>query len=193
MPGGPFFIRGLARHLQQSGASPEGEAPPRRASACTPDSVRAAESTRRPVPPSIWDRRHRRPRAAYPSRDTRGQRAAPPERSAGLCGLAPRGVCLAATVAGRAGGLLPHRFTHHLCGRGRPPSAGLFSVAHAVAPLARDAFPLGSTVPCGVRTFLPGTRPKALPRRRPGRRVHKKRAGAGDRTDARSEILCVRA
>src|ERR1051325_8293546 len=30
-----------------------------------------------------------------------------------LFDLAPRGVCLAAPVARRAGELLPHRFTHH--------------------------------------------------------------------------------
>src|SRR6476620_7538742 len=48
------------------------------------------------------------------------------ERS--LSGLAPGGVCLAATVARHAGGLLHHRFT--LAGAGPEPCAGgLFSVA----------------------------------------------------------------
>ena len=120
------------------------EAPPERglastAPACTPDSVRAGASRPGPVPPSIWDAACAAPRAAYPSRRARGPRAAPPRRSAGLCGLAPRGVCLAAAVAGRAGGLLPHRFTHHLCPAGAGPSAGLLSVARAVVPPWRDA------------------------------------------------------
>ena len=42
--------------------------------------------------------------------------------------------------------------------QGSGPSAGLLSVALAVfAPdrVGDEAFPLGSTVPCGVRTFLP--------------------------------------
>ena len=80
-------------------------------------------------PPSIWDRRRRRPLAAYPVR----RREAPPAGSregADLFGLAPRRVCLAAPVAGDAGGLLPHHFTHHLWPKG--PSAGFLSVAHAV-------------------------------------------------------------
>ncbi len=137
------------------GAPPGGEAPPQRAPACTPDSVRARVSRARPVPPSIWGRRRRRPRAAYPRPRAGTLSGTSPGRT--LCGLAPRGVCLAATVAGRAGGLLPHRFTHHLCPARAGPSAGLFSAALAVVPPKRDAFPLGSTVPCGVRTFLPGT------------------------------------
>jgi len=36
----------------------------------------------------------------------------PPENTS-LFDLAPRGVCLAAPVAKRAGELLPHHFTHH--------------------------------------------------------------------------------
>ena len=66
-----------------------------------------------------------------PTRSARrsGPRAAGPE-GAELLGLAPREVCLAAPVAGDAGGLLPHHFTHHLISE--EPSAGLFSVALVV-------------------------------------------------------------
>ncbi len=50
-----------------------------------------------------------------------------------LHGLAPREVCLAVPVAGNAGGLLPHHFTHHLCSDESKPSAGMLSVARAVS------------------------------------------------------------
>ncbi len=60
----------------------------------------------------IWDLRHRRPRAAYPYCIQDGP-SFPPCGGAVLLGLAPRGVCLAATVTRSAGGLLPHHFTHH--------------------------------------------------------------------------------
>ena len=39
------------------------------------------------------------------------------------------------------------------------PSAGLLSVALAVSRPEPGAFPLGSTLPCGVRTFLTPTDP----------------------------------
>lgn len=58
------------------------------------------------------------------SRITPGTRTSSPD-FVSLFGLAPRGVCLAADVATRAGELLPHHFTHHL-------SAGLLSVALVV-------------------------------------------------------------
>ena len=104
---------------------------------------------------SIWDRRRRRPQAAYPRCISAGRVIPDRSREAALFGLAPRGVCLAAPVTRSAGRLLPYRFTHHLYPDRSGPSAGLFSVAHAVTAPASDAFPLGSTVPCGVRTFLP--------------------------------------
>ena len=49
-----------------------------------------------------------------------------------LCGLAPRGVYLAAPVTRHAGELLPHRFTLYLLAE-----AGIFSVALVVTLLAK--------------------------------------------------------
>ena len=71
MPGGLFVSKALSLAGLASGRQQKNEAPPERglastAPACTPDSVRAGASRPGPVPPSIWDRRRRRPRAAYP-------------------------------------------------------------------------------------------------------------------------------
>ena len=73
------------------------------------------------------------------------------DRRAVRLGLTPRGVCLAVPVARNAGALLPHPCTPcpdvcrggtALCCTCRRPDC------------CRGAFPLGSTGPCGVRTFL---------------------------------------
>ena len=66
-----------------------------------------------------------------------------------LLGLAPGGVCLAGTVARPAGGLLHRRFTL----TPRPMGAGRYAFCCTV-PSGHPAWPLASTVPCGVRTFL---------------------------------------
>ena len=75
-----------------------------------------------------------------------------------LLDLAPREVCLAMPVARHAGGLLPRRFTRCLFPNKFGTSAGILSVALAVIRPQTDAFPLGSTLPCGVRTFLTPTK-----------------------------------
>lgn len=102
-----------------------------------------AASSGLPAPPSFGG-------PPYPT----GRRRA----GAALFGLAPRGVCLAASITRDAGELLPHRFTHHLCPGVPGPSAGLFSAALAVPGASRRPGPrrYRGTVPCGVRTFLPG-------------------------------------
>jgi len=77
-----------------------------------------------------------------------------PPISTSLFDLAPRGVCLAANVATRAGELLPHRFTHHplwvpaLAGSygghlkvELKTKAGLFSVALVVTQARKPARP----------------------------------------------------
>ncbi len=55
--------------------------------------------------PFIWDRRCRRPRAAYPGASDGSPSSTP------LFGLAPDGVYLAAAVTDDTGELLPHLFT----------------------------------------------------------------------------------
>jgi len=101
---------------------------------------------------SIWDACRHAPQAAYPHPDPRVADSAWGGRRI-LLGLAPREVYLAIPVAWNAGGRLLHHFTHHLYPGLPGPSAGLLSAARAVAGYAY-AFLLGSTVPCGVRTFL---------------------------------------
>ena len=68
-------------------------------------------------------------------------------------GLAPGGVCRAARVTPDAGALLPHRFTLTCDRPGCPdgPSA-VCSLWHF--PAGRPDWPLASTLPCGVPTFL---------------------------------------
>lgn len=126
-------------------------------------------------PPSIWDRRRRRPRAAYP-RPRAGNPFRPRRAPRTLCGLAPRGVCLAATVASRAGGLLPHRFTHHLCGRSRPRHRLACSLLH-VPSLG----PKPGRLPVRKHGALrcPDVPPRREARRRPGRRVPNVQANGG--------------
>lgn len=81
------------------------------------------------------------------------RRAASSRRLPGLVplGLAPRGVCRAAPVTRSAGALLPHPCTPYPDGR-RGGTA--LCCTSRRADVCRHAFPLGSTVPCGVRTFL---------------------------------------
>jgi len=66
-------------------------------------------------------------------------------------GLAPRRVCRAAPVARNAGALLPHPCTPYPDGR-RGGTALCCTGRRASGDW--HAFPLGSTGPCGVRTFL---------------------------------------
>ena len=72
--------------------------------------------------------------------------------------LAPGGVYRAARVTPGAGALLPHRFTLTCDGR-RRPSAVCF-LWHF--PASHLDWPLASTLPCGVPTFL--DRVEARPR-----------------------------
>ena len=72
-----------------------------------------------------------------------------------LFGLAPRRVYLAAKVSHGAGGLLPTPF-HPSPGLGR--SIGWYTFCCTCRHRNYDAFLLGSTIPCGVRTFLPAFR-----------------------------------
>ena len=100
------------RHI--AGTRPEANVPPRCGSrrsgmkrsgepADKPDSVLTSEGR-----PSVWDRRCRRPRAAYLML---GGLPVGSREPAHLLGLAPNGVYLAADVTAGAGALLPHRFT----------------------------------------------------------------------------------
>ena len=90
---------------------------------CKPDSVPVASDRGRP---SIWGRRLRRPRCGLPAgSDGPSSNACAGGRNLPL-DLAPGGVCRAATVARRAGGLLHHRFT---LAAGASTDGGLFSVA----------------------------------------------------------------
>ena len=82
-----------------------------------------------------------------------------------LLGLSPRGVCRAAPVTRSAGALLPHPFTPY---RGRSRGGTALCCTCRRASRGRHAFPLGSTVPCGVRTFLtaaPGLNQRTAERR----------------------------
>ena len=76
-----------------------------------------------------------------------------------LSDLAPGGVCLAAPVARRTGGLLHHRFT--LTAR----HAGRRSVLCGTDPAGFPGWLLATTLPCGARTFLDP--PQATDRGRP--------------------------
>ena len=96
----------------------------------------------------IWDRRCRRPRAAYPGLG----RSGPP--------LVPYVALLRVGFTMRPrhqepGALLPHPFTL-ACAASRRPSA-VCSLWHFPSPLGARALP--GTLPCGARTFL-RTRPK---------------------------------
>src|SRR4051812_40973315 len=76
------------------------------------------------------------------------------ERS--LSGLAPGGVCLATTVARRAGGLLHHRFTLTSGGPEAVCSLWHFPASHL-------GWLLATTLPCGARTFLGGSPQRGRP------------------------------
>ncbi len=96
---------------------------------------------------SIWDRRYRRPLAAYPSLE----RCGPQHRL--LFGLAPGGVYQAGPVTRTAGGLLPHLFTLAHRRRMRHSAGGRFPFLWHF-PSGRPAWALPSSLPFGVRTFL---------------------------------------
>jgi len=116
--------------------------------------IRSAHSGTRPRrerPPSIWDDRRRSSLAAYLHRRLAGRLCPDRSRDPVLLGLSPRGVCLAAPVARNAGALLPHPCTP--CPKGFQDGTALCCTCRRADSL-RHAFPLGSTVPCGVRTFL---------------------------------------
>jgi hypothetical protein len=84
-------------------------------------------------------------------------------------GLAPGGVCRATPVTRNAGALLPHRFTLTCArsGRARAEPSAVCSLWHF--PSDHSAWPLASTLPFGVPTFLdPVTLASAEPRP-PGR------------------------
>ena len=91
----------------------------------------------------------------YASSNLPGSSAGPASNTS-LFGLAPDGVYLAGHVTMPAGGLLLHRFTLTPI---KPHRSGLFSVA-----LSRNHFhwELPSVLPCGARTFLPGTNAAAM-------------------------------
>jgi hypothetical protein len=69
-------------------------------------------------------------------------------------GLAPSGVYRAGPVTRAAGALLPHRFTLTcaVLARGPGPPSAVCSLWHF--PADRPDWPLASTLPCGVPTFL---------------------------------------
>src|SRR4051812_20839050 len=76
-------------------------------------------------------------------------------------GLAPGGVCRAARVSPDAGALLPHRFA--LACAWLPGPSAVCSLWHF--PSGHPAWPLASTLPYGVPTFLdPVTLSGAEPR-----------------------------
>ena len=76
-----------------------------------------------------------------------------------LFGLAPHGVCLAAPVTRNAGEHLPHHFTHHLCRTYPAIGWSVFCCTCRHCSMS-SAFPLGSMVSVGVRTFLIASRRK---------------------------------
>src|SRR5262245_28883819 len=128
------------------------------------------------------------PRAPRGPRSTR-RRAARDAEIALLFGLAPGGVCRASPVARAAGELLPHRFT--LTARATLPSpcAAVCFLWHC--PWGCPPWRLASTLPCGVRTFLPrvnraGDRPAFSGGSQRTRRTTRSIAPALDRVRAAS-------
>jgi hypothetical protein len=119
----------------------------------------------------LWDRRCRRPRAAYPGLWSLGfpssaGRAAPRP----LFGLAPGGVYRATTVASRA--VRPYRTFSPLpvpgeADRPLPRPSAVYFLLHFPSP--RDARALPGTLPCGARTFLDA---EAAPRSTLASRTH---------------------
>lgn len=122
---------------------------------------------------SIWDGRCRSSQAAYLRRAQGQSKGSDIRALAGRLrvasgdtrrelGLSPRGVCLAGLVTETAGALLPHPFTPYRL-RQRSGGGGTALCCTCLPHRAEAercsagndaAFPLGSTVPCGVRTFL---------------------------------------
>ena len=103
---------------------------------------------------SIWTDRHRSVRAAYLHRVLAGHLRA--DRVGARCDLAFHPVGFAGPLRSPEAPVRSYRTLSPLTAAGA--AAGLLSVARAVVPARRHAFPLGSTVPCGVRTFLPAAR-----------------------------------
>lgn len=136
----------------------------------------------------IWDRRYRLPQATYPE-STRIIRADSPKRTLPVMmlrhPLSLDGGILRQMPARRAGASIPYLVLHpvgfampamspwprcaftapfHPCSALR--RGGMFSVALSVErPLRPPSWPLASTLPCGVRTFLPRPRPGVIARR----------------------------
>jgi len=109
-----------------------------------------AKNARRPVSrvlspcggwPFIWDVRCRTPRATYPGGDAKTRLASPKAGPPPLLGLAPGGVCRAASVAGRA--VRSYRTLSPLPAEGRTPGPAVCFLWH---------FPWGCP-----RRVLPGT------------------------------------
>ncbi len=122
-----------------------------------PNFVCPAGRRSRPVPgrsSSIWGRRHRRPLRGLPAPFGGLPLPHPEVRDGAAWPCTPWGLPGRPRHRGRRCALTapfhPLPVPRTLSG----PSAGLLSVARAVAAGIGDAFPLGSTVPCGVRTFL---------------------------------------
>ncbi len=130
--------------------------------ACKPDPVRGAHAP--PTTISLGDaRKHRRravhrPGAAYPAARAGRPRTLPARPCSGW-GLP------AATVARRAGALLPHRFTLTPRDLRRVGRSALCCPVREVTP----AWPFASTLPFGVRTFLERSKPPAAVRPAPPR------------------------
>jgi hypothetical protein len=132
----PFDQSSQEWHAAKSSWRPrQGDGP-----ACKPDSV-------------IGDHPSRATVAGGLQRPTRVLGRATLERT--LSGLAPGGVCRAATVTRRTGGLLPHRFTLTA-----PGGAAVCFLWHC--PASHLGWVLPTTLLCGVRTFL-----EVAPRDRP--------------------------
>ncbi len=87
-------------------------------------------------------------------------RRTPDGPSIPLFDLAPGGVYRADRVTPAAGALLPHRFTLTCAQPGAAPSA-VCSLWHF--PAGRPDWPLASTLPCGVPTFLDPARQEGSP------------------------------
>ena len=100
-----------------------------------------------PRRPSIWERRHRRPRAAYP-----GARAGSPRTH-------PVWPCSRWGLPSRAGhparwwSLTPPFHPYRPCPAARPAVCSLWH-----CPAGHPGWALPTTAPCGVRTFLGGRR-----------------------------------
>ncbi len=107
--------------------------------------------------PFLWDAGYPAPQATYPGvgtgrADPRGASLVSETPTAPLFGLAPGGVCRARPVTRPAGELLPHRFTLTARAKQEARTAVCF-LWHYPYPCERWALP--TTLPCGVRTFLP--------------------------------------